>query len=63
MNPKLRNILIVSGIIVGAVSAYVLYKWSKKDDKSEKDTESGANPVNEDKVTADAKSNRLTVSR
>lgn len=62
MNPKTRNIFIASGIIVGAISAYLLYKYYGKGSKNG-DPESGENPVDESKVTANAKSNRLIVSR
>ena len=62
MNPKVRNFFIAAGIITGAVSFYLLYKYYGKGSKNT-DSESGENPVDESKVTAEAKSNRLRVYR
>jgi hypothetical protein len=61
MNPKLRNVFIVLGIVAGAISAYVLYKGRKKSEETNDGT--GEASVDESKVTAEAKGNRLRIYR
>lgn len=57
MNPKVKNIFIVSGVVAGVIALYLIYR------NISKSNEGSENTFDESKVNAESKSNILRVYR